>query len=242
MATIRTAQPRTRSPSPKPSLHADSTSQTSRDSDSIGPMAHTEIQHGTAADVGGRLEPCKETGLSTAGVSTEAALSRCSAPDGIARVSVAPAASGSVAAANDSGATDTATDVRRIARERQEAAAAAAPPKRSWTPWGSSKKKAAAAAAQAPQPGGAGHDRPVVTLQAGEDATRGRGDAFGVPGQKGSESVQQAEEAQRLAQAQNKQGNSQAAEGGLGLFRKKTNIREHAPVGPRKFGLGLGCF
>jgi hypothetical protein len=86
---------------------------------------------------------------------------------------------------------------------------------------------------------GVGRDRQIITLLGdGKDLTRGKGEAFGAAGTKGSQTLLQQNEAARAAVVLRQRKKVEAEKGGL--FRKG-RIREHAPVGHRSFGFGCSC-
>ena len=86
---------------------------------------------------------------------------------------------------------------------------------------------------------GQGRDRQLVQLVGtSSDFTRGKGEAFGVSGKRGNESLKEQSERARAADVLKNRQKADAERGGL---FQKGKLREHAPVGPRKFGVSCGC-
>jgi hypothetical protein len=114
------------------------------------------------------------------------------------------------------------------------------PSKKGWFGWGKKKVKASAQSGDVNAQSKSLPDRQVVQLLGPTtDLTRGKGDNFGVKAVSGNRSLKEQSDAARARRVLNQRKKSEVERGGL--FHRG-QIQEHAPVGPRKFGVSCGCF
>jgi hypothetical protein len=115
------------------------------------------------------------------------------------------------------------------------------PDKKGWFRWG---KKTTASNSEQAREGNtkslAFSDRQVVQLLGPtSDLTRGKGDHYGVKAVSGNRSLKEHDEAMRSKEVLKQRKKTEAEKGGL---FQRGQIREHAALGPRKFGVSCGCF